>query len=80
MLSLSTITTTAIQQMKSELMQPFIAVTMGTGIGLLLSVFGQKALNQHAINTCPSRPTHQLVHMANGFVGDATYCVNKRYL
>jgi hypothetical protein len=59
--------------------QACIAMIMGTGIGMLLSVGGQKMLNQHALKTCPSKSGHQLV-MLTSFIGDAFYCVDKRYL
>jgi len=56
-----------------------LAMVLGVGSGILLSVAGQKMLNQHTIKTCPSKPGHQLV-MISGFVGDAFYCMDKRYI
>jgi hypothetical protein len=52
-----------------------LAITMGTGIGLLLSVFGQKAVNQHYLKTCHAKPNHNLI-MVDGFLGDTYYCIN----
>lgn len=52
---------------------------MGTGIGMLLSVGGQKLLNQHQLTTCPGKPGHQIV-MITSFIGDSYYCLDKRYL
>ena len=52
---------------------------MGTGAGMLMTVAGQKLLNQHYQQTCPSKPTHQLVHITS-FIGDTYYCLDKRYL
>lgn len=51
-----------------------IAITFGVGAGMLLSVFGQKALNQHYKNTCHERPEHNLIYI-RGFLGDSYYCV-----
>jgi hypothetical protein len=52
---------------------------MGTGAGMLMTVAGQKLLNQHYQQTCPSKPNHQLVHITS-FIGDTYYCLDKKYL
>jgi hypothetical protein len=61
------------------MLQPILAIVMGTGAGMLLTIGGQKLLNQHYQNTCPSKPTHQLVHITS-FIGDTYYCLDKRYI
>jgi hypothetical protein len=61
------------------MLQPILAIIMGTGAGMLLTVAGQKLLNQHYQETCPSKPTHQLVSITS-FIGDADYCINKSWL
>jgi hypothetical protein len=61
------------------MLQPILAIIMGTGAGMLLSVAGQKLLNQHYQQTCPSKPNHQLVHITS-FIGDTYYCINKNWL
>jgi hypothetical protein len=61
------------------MLQPILAIVMGTGAGMLLSVSGQKLLNQHYQQTCPDKPTHQLVSITS-FIGDADYCINKSWL
>ena len=61
------------------MLQSILAIVMGTGAGMLLTVAGQKLLNQHYQETCPSKPTHQLVSITS-FIGDADYCVDKRWL
>lgn len=66
--------------MKNELFQINLVFTMGIGLGALLSVLGQKAINAHSIRTCPSKPDHVLVRMTNSFVGDAVYCVERKYV
>jgi hypothetical protein len=66
--------------MNKELFQVNLAVVMGIGIGALLCVFGQKAINAHSIRTCPSKPDHVLIRMNNSFVGDAVYCVERKYV
>jgi hypothetical protein len=66
--------------MNKELFQVNLAVVMGIGIGALLCVFGQKAINAYSIHTCPSKPDHVLVRMTNSFVGDAVYCVERKYV
>ena len=66
--------------MKSDsLLTPVLAVVMGTGLGMLLSVAGQKMINAHAIENCWRSPQRQLVYI-HLFQGDAWYCVDKRYL
>lgn len=63
----------------NTMLQPILAIVMGTGAGMLLTVSGQKLLNAHYQETCPFKPTHQLVSITS-FIGDATYCVHKKYL
>jgi len=64
---------------KHYMLDAVLAITMGTGIGLLLSVFGQKALNQHYLRTCNQKPNHNLV-MVTGFLGDTYYCLHNAHL
>ena len=61
------------------MLNPILAIVMGTGAGMLLTVGGQKLLNSHYQGTCPSKPTHELVFITS-FIGDAYHCVDKRYL
>jgi len=56
-----------------------IAITLGVGIGTLLSVFGQKAINHHYKNTCHERSGHNLV-LTRGFLGDTYFCINSTYI
>jgi hypothetical protein len=56
-----------------------IAITLGTGLGMILSVIGQKALNKHYINTCHDKPGHNLV-LTRGFLGDTYFCINSQYI
>jgi hypothetical protein len=65
--------------MNDSLFQPVFACVIGTGVGMLLSVAGQKALNKMYQAKCPGSSTHQLVY-SKGFLGDTYYCVDKRYL
>jgi len=64
---------------KNHLFDSVLAIAMGTGIGLLLSVFGQKAVNQYYLKTCNARPNHNLI-MVSGFLGDTYYCIHNAYL
>lgn len=64
--------------MNDRLIDPVIAVVLGTGVGMVLSVFGQKLLNQYHLKTCNDRPNHNLV-MTQGFLGDTYYCIHKAY-
>ena len=60
--------------------QPFLAVVVGTGIGALMCVAGQKHLNQLAKYECLKQSdTHRIITMRS-WVGDATHCVHIRYL
>jgi hypothetical protein len=61
------------------MLQPILAIVMGTGAGMLLAVSGQKLLNQHYQQTCPVKTTHQLVSITS-FIGDAYYCLDKSWL
>ena len=66
--------------MKRIPVQPFLAVLLGTGIGALTCVAGQKHLNQLAKYECLKQSdTHRIITMRS-WVGDATHCVHIRYL
>jgi hypothetical protein len=56
-----------------------IALVLGTGAGMILSVFGQKMINQHYKNTCHEKPGHNLV-LTRGFLGDTYFCINSKYI
>jgi hypothetical protein len=56
-----------------------LALVMGAGAGMLLSVGAQQLLNKHYVKTCPAKPGHQLIYM-HSFLGDAYYCLDKRTL
>lgn len=56
-----------------------IAVVLGTGVGMILSVIGQKMLNQHYKNTCHEKPGHNLI-LSRGFIGDTYYCIETKYI
>jgi len=64
---------------KNHMFDAVLAIVMGTGAGMLLSVFGQKLLNQHYIATCNDKPNHNLV-LTTGFLGDTYYCIHNAYL
>jgi hypothetical protein len=64
---------------KHYMLDATLAIVMGIGTGLLLSVFGQKMLNKHYQATCQNKPTHNLIH-THSFLGDAYYCIHKGYL
>ena len=63
----------------NHLTDSVIAIVLGTGVGMLLSVFGQKMLNQHYKNTCHDQPGHNLVY-SKSFLGDTYYCINSKYM
>ena len=65
--------------MNNTFINPVVAIVIGTGVGMLLSVFCQKGLNAMYQAECLSKPNHQLV-MIDSFIGDAYYCIDKRYL
>ena len=56
-----------------------IAMTLGVGAGMVLSVFGQKMINEHYKTTCNDKPGHNLVLM-RGFLGDTYYCIDSKYM
>lgn len=63
----------------NHLTDSVIAITLGVGAGMILSVFGQKALNQHYKNTCHEQPGHNLV-LTRGFLGDTYFCIDSKYI
>lgn len=65
--------------MNNSLLSPVLAVIIGTGLGMALSVVGQKMINAQAIDNCWRTPNRQLVYL-HLFQGDAWYCVDKKYL
>jgi hypothetical protein len=52
---------------------------VGTGIGSLLCVAGQRQLNIQEVERCFNKPTHQLITMRS-WIGTAQYCIHKKYL
>ena len=56
-----------------------LAIVMGVGAGMLLSVGAQKLLNNHYVKHCPAKAGHQLIYM-HDFLGDRYYCLDKRTL
>jgi hypothetical protein len=56
-----------------------VAIVIGLGTGLLLSVGAQKMLNRHYQATCHDRPGHNLIYV-QGFLGDTYYCINSKYV
>ena len=56
-----------------------VAMAIGNSVGFMLCVAGQKMINTHHINVCPSKPNHSLV-MIRTVIGDSYYCLDDRYL
>ena len=57
-----------------------LALTVGTGAGLLLATAGNKLTNDIAHKQCANRSdTHQVVFITT-FVGDTYGCVHRKYL
>jgi hypothetical protein len=56
-----------------------VAIVLGTGCGFLLSIGGQKVLNQHYKRTCHQQPGHNLIY-TKSFLGDTYYCINSKYM
>jgi len=54
---------------------PFMAITIGVGLGLLCSIAGQKFLNRMALAECRANPQKDLVTLSS-FIGDARYCLS----
>ena len=65
--------------MKNDFINTIVAIAIGNGLGLLLSLAGQKMLNKQQIAACPSKPNHSLV-MIRTVLGDSYYCLDDRYL
>ena len=65
--------------MRNEFVDACVAMTLGTGLGFLLSIGGQKLLNQHYKRTCHQQPGHNLIY-TQGFLGDTYYCINAKYM
>jgi len=64
---------------KNYMVDATLALVIGTGVGMVLSVFGQKAINQHYKATCNLRPNHNLIY-TKGFLGDVYYCIDTKYI
>jgi hypothetical protein len=56
-----------------------VALILGSGLGLLLSVGAQKLLNRHYKATCHNQPGHNLIY-TKSFLGDTYYCINAKYM
>lgn len=61
---------------KNHMVDSVLALVLGTGAGMVLSVIGQKLINQHYLTNCHKLPNHNLVYV-DGFLGDTYYCLNK---
>ena len=59
--------------------QPFLAILIGTGIGALICVAGQRQLNIFEVERCFNKTTHQLVTMRS-WIGTAQHCIHKKHL
>ena len=55
------------------------AMISGIAIGMLTSVFVQKAINQHHLKNCKNKVNHTLIQ-SEEFLGDTYHCVHNRYL
>lgn len=62
----------------NELTNSFAAIAIGIGAGVLLTIPVQKTLNNLAVNSCASKPTHHLVVIKSP-TGNGLYCINKKY-
>lgn len=60
--------------MKNEFGQACLAMVLGTGIGMLISVAAQKAINIHYLRTCHNQPSKNLIY-TKSFLGDTYYCL-----
>ena len=56
-----------------------VALVLGIGTGLLLSVGAQKMLNSYYKDTCNARPNHNLIYTQSA-LGDTYYCIHSKYL
>jgi len=56
-----------------------VAIVLGTGCGFLLSIGGQKLLNQHYKRTCHEQPRRNLIY-TKSFLGDTYYCIEAKYM
>lgn len=63
----------------NHLTDSVIAIVLGTGVGMIISVFGQKMVNQHYKDTCHEKPGHNLV-LTRGFLGDTYFCIDSKYI
>jgi hypothetical protein len=64
---------------KNYMFDATLVLVLGTGVGMILSVLGQKAINQHYKATCNTRPNHNLIY-TQGFLGDTYYCIHNAEL
>ncbi len=79
MILLNTLNSTQLIMKDNYLSNAVLAIVMGVGAGMLLSVGAQKLLNNYHVKHCPAKAGHQLIYM-HSFLGDAYYCLDKRTL
>ena len=79
MILLNTLNSTQLIMKDNYLSNAVLAIVMGTGAGMLLSVGAQKLLNNHYVKHCLAKAGHQLIYM-HDFLGDRYYCLDKRTL
>ena len=61
-----------------ELVQPLLAIGIGTGVGLLGCVALNKAINARVLKTC-NQNLNQIVYMQTA-LGDSYGCVSRKVL
>lgn len=57
-----------------EFIQACAAISLGTLVGLTGAKFLQKAMNDRALENCPSA---KIVTVQDPFIGERLFCINK---
>ena len=60
--------------------KPITAVLLGTGLGFLLVIVGQKAMNAHETATCKRMVDYHRLVTFQSFIGDSKQCMHISYL
>ena len=60
--------------------KPITAILLGAGLGFLLVIVGQKAMNAHETATCKRMADYHRLVTYTSFMGDAKYCIHISYL
>ena len=69
----------ALPYISITMLQPITAIVIGSGLGFLITVAGQKQLNAQQVSMCTDMDYHRVITIRS-WIGTAKYCMHIKYL